>query len=201
MLKRIIIFMVGGFFLISAVSAWGMDAALLSVIQSLTEEKIVVWAKDPVIVNTVKEANKKAMLSQEEIDRADKKWQTAEEIDHWIDSFLNNECAMHLKKLQNKKRGKRTLYPEIFVMDHQGLIVAESDKTLDYWHGDENRFIKSFAQGKGSIFVDEPDFDLCTQSFSIQVSAPILDPDTGRAIGVMTVGIGLDALTEYMLDL
>ena len=201
MLKRIIIFMVGGFFLISTVSAWGMDAALLSVIQSLTEEKIVVWAKDPVIVNAVKEANKKAMLSQEEIGRVDKKWQTAEEIDHWIDSFLNNECAMHLKKFQNKQRGKRTLYSEIFVMDHQGLIVAESDKTSDYWQGDENKFIKSFAQGEGSIFVDELDFDSSTQSFSIQVSAPILDPDTGRAIGAMTVGIDLDALTDYMLDL
>ena len=200
-MKRIIILAVGGFFLIFTASVWGKDKVLLSIVQSLTEEKIAVWAKDPVIVNAVKEANKKAMLPQEEINRLDKKWQITEGVDDWISGFLNNECAIHLRKLQNKQRGERTLYSAIFVMDQQGLIVAESDKTLDYWQGDEDKFIKSFAQGKGSVFIDEPAFDECTRSCSIQVSVPIFDPDTGKVIGVMIVGVDLDALTEHMSDL
>lgn len=55
-MKRIIILAIGGFFLISTASVWGKDKALLSVIQRLMEEKIVVWAKGPIIVNAVKEA-------------------------------------------------------------------------------------------------------------------------------------------------
>ena len=200
-MKKIMILAVGGFFLISTASVWGEDKVLLSIIRRLTEEKIAVWAKGPIIVNAVKEANKKAMMPHEEINRLDKKWQVTEGIDNWINGFLNNECAIHLKKLQNKQRGERTLYPAIFVMDQQGLIVAESDKTLDYWQGDEDKFIRSFAQGKGSVFVAEPAFDECTRSYSIQVSVPVFDPDTEKVIGVMTVGIDLDALTEYMLDL
>ena len=54
-MESVIILAVGGFFLISAVSVWGMDKALLSVIQRLMEEKIIVWVKGPIIVNAVKE--------------------------------------------------------------------------------------------------------------------------------------------------
>lgn len=200
-MRRSIILAVGGLFLIFTAPVWGMDEILLNVIQRLAEEEIVVWAKDPIIVNAIKEANKKAIMSQEEIDRLDKKWRITKGANEMAASFLNNECAVRLKKFQNKQRGERILYPEIFVMDHHGLIVAETDITSDYWRGDEDKFIKSFAQGKGSLFIDELTYDESTRVHSIQVSVPIFDPNTGKAIGAMTVGIGLDALTEHLLDL
>ena len=118
-----------------------------------------------------------------------------------ISGFLNNDCAMLLKKFQDKQVGKRTLFSEIFVMDHQGLIVAETDRTSDYWQGDEDKFIKSFNRGQGAIFIDESTYDESTHTYSTQVSVPIVDPDTGKAIGAMTVGVELDALAEFVLDL
>lgn len=43
-------------------------------------------------------------------------------------------------------------YAEIFVMDNQGANVAMSDKTSDYWQGDEDKFVRSFAGGEGKVF-------------------------------------------------
>ena len=81
-------------------------------------------------------------------------------------------------------------------MDRQGNIVAESNKTSDYWQGDEDKFVKSFADGKGAIFIDKPSFDESIQTYLVQVSIPIFDPDMGGAIGAMTVGVNLEALVE-----
>ena len=84
-------------------------------------------------------------------------------------------------------------------MDKQGNIVAESDKTSDYWQGDEDKFIKSFAQGKGAVFIDEPVFDESSERYVVQVSVPVLEPVTKKAIGAVTVGIDLDILAEQFV--
>jgi hypothetical protein len=65
-----------------------------------------------------------------------------------------------------------------------------SDKTSDYWQGDEAKFIKSYSGGKGAVFVDEVKFDNSTQAYLVQVSVPVKDGD--KAIGAITFGINVD---------
>ncbi len=197
-MKRTIIFMVAGIFVFAMSSVWAMDGATMSKIERVTKEKIVALAKDTIVVDAVKEANKTATKSLEEIVKLDKRWRATDGVDAWIGGFLNNPCATYLKKVQyeHKKRG-RLLYSEIFVMDKQGNIVAESNKTSDYWQGDEAKFTKSFADGKGAIFIDKPSFDESTQTYLVQVSVPVLDPYTGGAIGAITVGVNLEALDYH----
>ena len=174
---------------------WAMDEATMSKIERVTKGKIVALAKETIGVDAVKEANKTATKSLEMIFKLDKRWRATDGVDEWIGGFLNNPCATYLKKVQNEhKKGGRFLYSEIFVMDKQGNIVAESNKTSDYWQGDEAKFTESFADGKGAIFIDKPSFDESTQTYLVQVSVPILDPYTGGAIGAMTVGVNLEAL-------
>ena len=188
--------MVTGIFALAAMSpVWAADEATTSSIQRLTKNEIVALAKITIVVDAVKEANRTATKSLDEIIKLDKRWRATEGVDGWIGGFLNNPCAKYLKKAQKEQRkGGRFLYSEIFVMDKQRNIVAESNKTSDYWQGDEAKFVKSFADGKGAIFIDKPSFDESTQTYLVQVSVPILDPYTGGAIGAMTVGVNLEAL-------
>jgi hypothetical protein len=134
--------------------------------------------------------------SLDEIMRLDNKWRATYGIDEWIGGFLNNPCAEYLKRVKRGAASEsgRSLYAEIFIMDRQGNIVSETDKTTDYWQADEDKFIKSFAYGKGDIFISETIFDESTNRYLIQVSVPVLDSDNDRAIGVITVGIDLDVL-------
>jgi hypothetical protein len=172
------------------------EEALMRVIRRITDREIVPLAGQTIVVDAVKEANKEATKSLDEIIQLDNKWRATYGIDEWIGGFLNNPCADYLRRVQRDAAGGsgRSLYAEIFVMDKQGNIVSETDKTTDYWQADEDKFIKSFAYGKGDIFIGEAIFGESTNRYLIQVSAPILDIDTRRAIGVITVGIDLDVL-------
>jgi hypothetical protein len=165
-------------------------------VERIAQNRFVEWAGSPIVVGAVKEANNKPVRTLSEIIQLDKKWIGGTFDQEWVKELQDNPCAVYLKQLQNEKSGGKSLYSEIFVVDKQGCIVAESEKTSDYWQGDEDKFVKAFADGKGAIFIDEADYDESTKTSLIQVSVPVLDPDTGEAIGVMTIGLNIGILSE-----
>ena len=59
---------------------------------------------------------------------------------------------------------------EVFVMDAQGLNVAASGPTSDYWQGDEAKFQETYLKGAEAIHVSEVEFDESSQTYSVQVS-------------------------------
>lgn len=201
MAKRIAVFIwiILSSIILNSVSA--EENELLSVIKRITYGKIAPLANQPAIINAVKAANKEATRPSDEIMRLDKKWRETKDIDEWIGGFLNNPCADYLRRFQKDaaRGGGISLYGEIFVMDKQGNIVAETGRTSDYWQGDEDKFVKSFAGGKGAVFIDEPAYDDSSKKYSVQVSVPVRDPDTKKAIGAITVGIDLDILAEQFI--
>jgi hypothetical protein len=75
-------------------------------------------------------------------------------------------------------------------MDNQGANVCMSDKTSDYWQGDEAKFQKTFTGGAGSIFIDDVKFDKSSQTYVVQASLPIKEGNT--AIGSITFSIDVD---------
>jgi hypothetical protein len=77
-------------------------------------------------------------------------------------------------------------------MDNQGANVCMTDKTSDYWQGDEAKFKNSYNGGKGSIFVDDVEFDDSAQMYVSQVSVPVIDD--GKVIGAITFGVDVENL-------
>ena len=140
---------------------------------------------NPIIVKAVKKENaKRKSLAQ--IQDMDKKWKATPGIADYMQAMMDSECGRHLRSIQNGS----TIYAEIFVMDNKGANVAMTDKTSDYWQGDEAKFKKSFNNGKGSVFVDEVEFDDSSQAYLVQVSVPVKDGDA--VIGAITFGIDMD---------
>lgn len=140
---------------------------------------------DPVIVAAVKAQNERKM-TLDQIREIDKKWKAQAGVADYMKALMESACAKKLYALQNSK----PFYAEIFVMDNQGANVAMTDKTSDYWQGDEAKFKKSFAGGKGAVFVDEVEFDESVQAYLVQVSVPVMDGE--KAIGAITFGIDVD---------
>lgn len=142
---------------------------------------------DPVIVEAVKQENEKGKtLSQ--IKEMDEKWKSFPGIADYMKAMMDSPCGKRLRTLQDSA----AYYSEIFVMDNQGANVALTDKTSDYWQGDEAKFQKSFYEGKGAVFVDEVEFDDSTQAYLVQVSVPVFD--NGKVIGAITFGIDVDKI-------
>jgi hypothetical protein len=172
-------------FSITGVSFAG-EKAPQSVI-NLANSTLSKLATKPVIIAAVKAQNSKN-ASLDEIKEMDKKWQAQAGIADYMKALMESECGKAIRDFRNSA----PYYAEIFVMDNKGANVAMSDKTSDYWQGDEDKFKKSFNEGKGAIFVDDVKFDTSSQSYCVQVSVPVMDDN--KAIGAITIGIDIDKM-------
>ncbi|HVE85449.1 MAG TPA: PDC sensor domain-containing protein [Myxococcales bacterium] len=144
-------------------------------------------ASDAAVVSAVV-AQDARRQSLEDVKRLDREWTATRGTSELIRKHLDSPCARALRALA----AKEPAVVEAFAMDDQGALVCTLAKTTDYWQGDEAKWQRSFASGRGAEFVDDPQFDESAQSYCIQVSVPV--KDGGRVVGAITVGFDLDRL-------
>jgi len=186
MRKVLTLTIIGMFLVVGAGMAFAVEKAPQKVFD-LANSTLAKFGTDPVIVKAIKAENAKGK-TLEQIKSMDKKWKGHAGIADYMQTMLDSECGKHLASIQNSA----PYYAEVFVMDNQGANVAMTDKTSDYWQGDEAKFKKSYNGGAGAVFVDEVEFDDSTQAYLVQVSVPVKDGDT--VIGAITFGIDVDKI-------
>jgi hypothetical protein len=98
--------------------------------------------------------------------------------------------SLYLKSKQDDSQGTIV---EFFVTDCNGMNVGQSTETTDYWQGDEDKFLKTFALGSNDIFIDKAERDESTQLLETQASFTLKN-EAGKPIGIATVAIAIDAL-------
>ncbi len=140
------------------------------------------WGTDPAIVAAVKEQNAKG-LTLSDIQSLDAKWQATSGLASFMLAYFDNAGADALGTLEKSA----PYVMESFIMDNQGAIVAATNKTSDYWQGDEDKFTESFKGGAGAIHTGEVEFDDSAQAYLVQVSVPVMSE--GKAIGAITIGV------------
>jgi len=163
-------------------------------VANLIDTEIRDWAQSDEVIDAIKSQNKiSATLSQADIDRQDKQWR--DEVKGgdrtMINSVLTNDLSNYLQGVKTSSHGK---YTEIFVMDMMGLNVGQSDVTSDYWQGDEEKWQLTYGVGPMGVLIKDVDFDESTQTYQSQVSVAIVDPQSGKAIGAVTVGVNVEML-------
>ena len=70
-----------------------------------------------------------------------------------------------------------------------GFLVGQSDIATDYYQGDERKYLLTYPNGAGEVFVDLVEYDASVQAIQSQVSFTIVDPETDEPIGAATVGL------------
>lgn len=159
----------------------GFSKEVKAVLQKKVElvEKL---AAEPKVVDAVKASNDQHKdTTMSEIARLDEKWQASEGIDDFIKAFLTNECAQILIDFQESSDG----FPEVFVTDERGLIVAETNRTSDYYQADEKWWVDAYNDGDGKSYHGEIEYDESAMSESISVYVPVRDTETEKTIGVI----------------
>jgi len=152
------------------------------------------WGSNATLIAAVNAQNSAAM-TLESIQRTDKQWRTDSGLSDFMQSLMDSPAAQELFRLEKSQ----SYFIELFLMDNQGANVAMTNKTSDYWQGDEAKFIESFKQGSGAVHVGKVKFDESTQAFLVQISVPVMDK--GKAIGAITVGINLNVQPKTKLQL
>lgn len=152
-------------------------------------DELATFGTDPVIIEAVKAQNS-LNKTLTEVKKRDDEWINTPGVTPEMQRLIDSKCGKHLVTILESKE----YYEEIFVMDSLGANVAMTDKTSDYWQGDEAKFKNSYKGGAGAIFVDDVEFDDSAQSYLVQISVPVKDGDT--VIGAITFGINVDKITE-----
>ena len=174
--------------MVGSTLVWAGEKAPQKVVE-LAHSTLVKLGTDAVIVKAVKAENAKGK-TLEQIKARDKAWQDTAGIADYMKVLMDSECGQHLRKLQRSA----PYFAEIFVMDNQGANVCMTDKTSDYWQGDEAKFKASYKGGAGAIHISDVKFDDSTQAYLVQVSVPVKDGNT--VIGAITVGIDVDRVLD-----
>jgi hypothetical protein len=183
-MKRILIVSLCVVWSLSCSISFGGEKASQEVVD-YANSKLVDIGSDPVLVKAVKNENA-AGKTLEQIKKQDENWKGTAGIADYMQAMLDNDCSKHLRKMQDST----SFYSEIFVMDNQGANVCMTDKTSDYWQGDEDKFTESYKDGKGAVHIGSVKFDDSTQAYLVQVSVPLKDGDT--VVGAVTIGVNVD---------
>lgn len=168
-------------------SAFALDEAGA---KALIAEKMNSWALDPTLIDAVKAQNMETNgYDQTKIDELDKKWKDSDFST--IDKVMKSKLSDYLRGVVTRSDD---LFTEIIVMDAKGLNVGISDKSSDYWQGDEDKFTKTFGVGPDAIHLGKVELDDSTQMSQQQISFTLVHD--GVSIGAVTVGLNVDKLPK-----
>ncbi|MBF9031697.1 hypothetical protein HKCCE3408_14950 [Rhodobacterales bacterium HKCCE3408] len=158
------------------------------------ESHVRSWAQSPVLIEAIRAMNaERAGFDQTMIDQMDQAWRSevGSGARPTIDPIIDNPAADFLREQVAASGGQIT---EVFIMDEHGLNVAASALTSDMWQGDEDKFQMSYGAGSDGVHISDVELDESTQRYQGQISVTITDPETGEAIGAMTVGVDAESL-------
>ena len=153
------------------------------------ESTVLPLVTQPVVVEAIVASNvATSAYGADEVAELDRQW--AAEIGRadapLINSVLSGPLAETLQQMVADSSG---LYTEVFIMDAQGLNVAASGITSDYWQGDEAKHAETYGAGPGGYHLSEIEFDESSQMYAVQASFAIEDPASGEVIGAITFGL------------
>ncbi len=166
--------------------AFAQSAQMTQKLLDTEGAKLRAWGSDRTLVAFVKNQNLQR-VQIEKIKSLDEAWSQGKN-EALVRQVTSGPCADHLRKLV----ASNAAYGETFLMDDQGALVCASQRTSDYWQGDEPKWQRAFDGGKGTVFIDRPRFDDSSSRNLAQISVPVVE--NGRAIGVITVGVTIDKL-------
>jgi hypothetical protein len=144
-------------------------------------QQVARWAMVQRVVQAVK-AQEAAPPAMERVRAIDEAWQRGEDPEGLATALAKNDCAQALQTLMSANPG----YGEAYVTDHQGALVCMTDRTSDYWQGDEEAWTRAYAGGAGAVVVGSTERDATTGLDMVPIYVPIRS--AGQVIGVLTVG-------------
>jgi hypothetical protein len=150
-------------------------------------EVLRTWAMDPIVVQAARNANAHPR-PEEEIEALNREWEDSTGVTPFMRTLIEHPAARRLKEL-------RTSSPEIqeaFLTDALGSNVAITNKTSDFFQGDEEQYQDAFNGGKGGVHIGELSLDESIHSYSVHIGVPVLDG--GKAIGVLLAAVNVEKL-------
>ena len=180
-----------GMWLLSAIPAMAENAVETTSETEFVKKMIPMferWARDEVLVDAVEKHNLKK-LNLEDIKKKDRDWISEDDLTIEMKDMMSSDAAKQLYLYESL----RPYFFEIFLTGKLGANVAMTNRTSDYWQGDEAKFINAYDGGLGRVYIEPIHYDKSSHAFLTQVSLPVKS-QSGEVIGVLIVGVNVDEM-------
>ncbi|MDD5670621.1 MAG: PAS domain S-box protein [Candidatus Omnitrophica bacterium] len=117
----------------------------------------------------------------------DKQWIAAKEDSPLVQECLRSPISVRLQNIVAVDKN----IAEIFITDRDGGLVGTSGKTSDFYQADEAWWQKTYAGGKGSVYIGEAELDQSSGIMSIPIAVPVRDR-AANVIGVCKESVNID---------
>lgn len=152
---------------------------------SFAQDQLTEFASHGQIVSQIREHNARG-LTLETIRATDSAWTEVSGVSRYMLDLMSNDLSLLLHNFEFE----HPYIVETFAMGALGANVGQTNRTSDYWQGDETKFTASYNDGAGSIHYGEIEYDYSADELVIQVSVPVMVGN--RAIGAITFSVSLD---------
>ena len=168
-----------------------LSAAEHSYLRKLVNRHLARWGTHPDLLTALR-SEARAGNSEERIRELDRQWMRERLLEEkpLIRRLLQAQPSQLLNSIATQYR---PLFNEIFVSDTSGQLVGISEVTSDYWQGDEEDFQQALRLHPEQVHISDIEYDGSTQSFQSKASAPLYDPENGRLLGVISLGINIES--------
>ena len=169
-----------------------LDQSEQTRILSLHEALFGPWPGRPELLDAIRQQNRHhAQLGIPEILALDQQWLTeSSSADRALsDGLLARPASAWLRAQQQASDG---LITEIMLTDRLGLLVAASERTTDYWQGDEHKFSEAFFAVDNAPYVGPVEFDQSSEAYQVHISIGIRDPKNNELIGTLITGLDIE---------
>jgi hypothetical protein len=161
------------------------DKSVPKSLVKFTNETLVTVGRDAQLVAFAAKDNA-TPGSIEKLRALDKRWQAQDNIEDFVKALLGNPVSARLKRLIESYK----FLPEAFIMNAQGTIIGETNRTSTYWKGEQEKFTAAYKDGAGAVWFGKLAYDESTKTNSVQVSVPVVKG--GKAIGAITFTVNID---------
>lgn len=166
-------------------------------------ESFMFYAKRTDLRDAVKQSNEHfAQMKDRDsyIKQQDALWTSGKNEKHilpFINQLCNNDLARDLKRLTAFHQNLRgyPVFPEIFVVNRYGVIVAETSRTTDYYQADEITFQSTRKQK--DYWVGDVAYDESTRTYSSNIAVNIYD-EHNQFAGMIIAAWNIEEVIEII---
>ena len=152
-------------------------------------------AFDKAIQDAAQTASGSNILSQAEIEQLDQQWRAADAADNNADplvtSVLSNSLASDLRRFQED-------FPhhvEVFITDKQGVSIASTNRTSDYYQADEEWWQSAYQEG---LYVGQPEYDESSKTLAITMATVVRANGSENVVGVLRTTVNFSSLADLL---
>lgn len=133
-----------------------------------------------------------------EINRLDEQWRVAHSADNNNDPLVRKVLNDPISSELNEYRLAFPENAEVFITDRYGANVGSTNRTSDFFQGDEEWWQAAYNNGRGAVFIGEPAYDESIDNYASIIAIPIYAHATQEVVGVIRTTLELGALTSIL---